>query len=127
MTVPVSSSQMLAAPVQPIGAYSLNGSKDFRAGNFVVNPPNIQKYSFYDEIYVDPNFYKQLLNPKSKAFYSKSIDSTIQNTTSKPNKFLGALKVAAFLAGGLLAFKYRNNIKTFIVNTFHKIKNLVKK
>lgn len=126
MSVPVSSPQIQTMPVQPIGAYSLNGSKDFRAGHFVVNPPPIARYSFYDEIYVDPNFYKQLLNPKSKAFYTKSTAAP-QNETTKKNKLLGALKAAVFLGGAFLAFKYRSNIKTFVINTFNKIKNLLKK
>ena len=33
---------------QQIGAYSVNGANDFKVGRFVVNPPEIIPYSFYD-------------------------------------------------------------------------------
>lgn len=123
MTSPVSS---IPVQSQPIGAYSLNGGNDFRAGHFVVNPPPIKKYSFYDEIYVDPNFYKQLINPRSKAFYSKNLLQQ-KETQPKKNKTNGMLKTAAFLAGIFLAYVYRANIKTFLGTVYSKIKNMIKK
>ncbi len=126
MTSPVSAIPVQNAAPQPIGAYSLNGSNDFRAGHFVVNPPPIQKYSFYDEIYVDPNFYKQLINPKSKAFYSKNLMKE-QDSQPKKSKISGVLKTAAFLAGVFLAYTYRAKIKTFLADAFAGIKNMVKK
>ncbi len=126
MTSPVSSTSIQNIPSQPIGAYSLNGGNDFRAGHFVVNPPPIKKYSFYDEIYVDPNFYKQLINPKSKAFYSKNLIKE-EDIKPKKNKINAALKTAAFLAGIFLAYVYRANIKTFLADAFTKLKKLVKK
>ena len=125
MTASVSSPQMQTVSVQPVGAYSLNGSNDFRAGHFVVNPPLIKPYSFHDEIYVDPNFYKQLINPKSKAFYSKKLLQESQPAPKK-SKVSGVLKTAVFLAGLFLAYVYRANIKTFLTGAFDKLKNLVK-
>ena len=115
MTTPVS-----AVPIQqPIGAYSLNGSKDLKAGHFVVNPPTIRPYSFYDKIKVDPQFYNELINPKSKAFYHKP--------TVRKSKLKGILQTTAFVGGIVLAFAYRKNIQKFVIESFNKIKNMVKR
>ena len=124
MTSPVSAIQAQVASPQPIGAYSLNGSNDFRAGHFVVNPPPIPRYSINKEIYVDQNFYKELTNPRSKAFYSSNLFQPQETKPQSRNKSF--LKGAAFAAGVFLAYVYRANIKTFLAGTFEKIKNMVK-
>ncbi len=121
MSTPVSSTTMQNIHTQPIGAYSINGGNDFRPGHFVLNPPAIPKYSIYDEIHIDPNFYYKMLNPK-KIFYE---EDSLQNTKNQPSKtkrsnFL--LKAAAFLAGVFLAYTYRSNIKNLFSALFNKIK-----
>lgn len=117
MSAPISQVQQPSA--QPIGAFGLGSGKELKAGYFVVNPPVIRPYTFYDKIKVDPDFYNELINPKSKAFYH-------QKTVQK-NRLKGILKAAAFTGGVVLAITFRKNILKFLSDTFTKIKNMIKK
>lgn len=125
MTAPVSSNYSYAPTMspamntQPIGAFGIGGNKELKAGSFVVNPPVIRPYTFYDKIKVDPDFYRELVDPKSKAFYHKK--------TVQKNRLKGILKAAALVGGVMLAVTYRKNIQRFLSETLGKIKNMIKK
>lgn len=95
-----------------------------QAGHIVVNPPPIRPYSFYDDIKVDRQFYRELTDPKSKAFYYKPM---AMKTQKPKNTLKKVLTWGVVIGGGILAYAKRNLIKTFFINTYDKIKNHIKR
>ena len=103
----------------PIGANKLYANKQVKAGHIVLNPPEIKPYTFYDKIKVDHKFYKELVDPHSKAFFDT------KNQTK--NKLKSAIKFSVILLGATLGFIYRKNIQKFLLDTTVQIKNILKK
>lgn len=112
-------------PQYNIGATGIGTQRrPITPGHIVVNPPHIKPYSFYDEIKVDKQFYKELINPKSKAFYYKPMAMK----TQKPKNTLKKLLIGGILIGcSALAFAKRNLIKTFLIDSYDKIKKYIKR
>ncbi len=108
MTVPVSSVQIQ----QPVGAYTIGESpyQSLRPGHFVVNPPVITPYSFYDELKKGDNYYKELL----KVYASK--ENHLGKTTNKTGVLKKVLGWGLLVISGLLAYKNRTAIANFFKN-----------
>lgn len=117
MSAPVS--QIQQTPAQPVGAFGLGGTKEFRAGHYVVNPPVIKPYSFYNEIKGNTDFYKELISAGNKTYSGAQ--------TAQPRTAKGILKAAALAGTAALAIVYRKNIYNFLSEAFTKIKNIIKK
>lgn len=98
-----------------IGAYSINSTNDFKVGRFVVNPPEIIPYSFYDDLKKGDGFFKDALKIVATNDYVNTT-STKKNKTSFIKKAIfGCLAIAT----GILIYK-----KWYIIVNF--IKNLKK-
>lgn len=102
---------------QPATTFGTN-NKEIKAGHFVVNPPTIRPYTFYDKIKVDREFYNELVNPKSKAF--------IQKETIKQERLKGVLKTIAILGSVFIVINCRKNIQKFLTETINSIKLCLK-
>lgn len=111
-------------PVSMQGQQNYSCYQPLKAGHFVVNPPVIRPHSFYDEIKVDKEFYNELINPKSKAFFHKPV---AMKTQKPKNRLKRLLTWTAIIAGAIVCYAKRNLIKTFITNTYDKIKNHIKR
>ena len=107
MTIPVSSVQMQ----QPIGAYTIGGSgQNLRPGHFVINPPVITPYSFYDDLKKGDNYYKEIL----KTFSSNEHHHA--ETVHKRNVFKKILGWGIVIGTGILAYKNRQVIENYFKN-----------
>lgn len=106
---------------QPIGAFGLGGSKknETKAGHFVVNPPVIKPYSFYDEIKIDDHFYNALLAqgaPARKSYKPHKRTST----------FKKLLTAAVLIGAGILCYVKRVPIKKFAIKYYNKMADWIK-
>jgi len=108
MSAPINSVQ----PQQPIGAYTLNGTNVYKVGQFVVNPPEIIPYSFYEDLKKGDGFFKDAL----KIVTSKDFENTKYTTKKKTSTIKKLLGIAATIATGILIYKKRNSIISFFKN-----------
>ncbi len=106
MTAPIT----MAQHQQPIGAYTLDNQSSFKAGNFIVNPPNIQPYSFYDDLKKGDGFFKDAL----KIVATDKFVDTKATPTKKSSKFKKILGAVTIIALGVLTYKKWNVIVDFL-------------
>lgn len=111
MTAPVSGIQ---TTYQPIAASNItNQGKPIKAGYFVVNPPSIRPYSFYDDLKKGDNYFDELV--ASTTHHKMHADKT----KTKKKGIAGKLMFwAVAITAGILAYKKRINIADF----FKKLK-----
>lgn len=108
MTIPVSSVQI---PQQPIGAYTIGGfGQNPRPGHFVVNPPVITPYSFYDDLKKGDNYYKELLNIRTSGTKQQA------KSSDKKSVFKKILGWGIVIGGAILAYKNRSVIENYFKN-----------
>lgn len=119
MSINIQPMQSSVSGQQSVGSFGQVNNKEIKAGHFVVNPPTIRPYSFYDKIKGDKDFYNELFNPKSKSFIHKK-------ATGK-ERLKGIIKMAAIVGGVFLAFSCRKNIQKYLSETMSSVKNLSKK
>ena len=109
MTIPVSSVQI---PQQPVGAYTIGGNfgQNLRPGHYVVNPPVITPYSFYDDLKKGDNYYNELL----QVFSSKEHHHA--EAAHKKSVFKKILGWGIVIGGAILAYKNRSVIENYFKN-----------
>ena len=97
---------------QQIGAYSVNGANDFKVGRFVVNPPEIIPYSFYDDLKKGDGFFKDAL----KIVATKDYVNTKTPQKSKSSFFKKALVTVLTVGAGVLIYKNWGVFVNFLKN-----------
>ena len=109
MTIPVSSVQI---PQQPVGAYTIGGNsgQNLKPGHFVVNPPVITPYSFYDDLKKGDNYYKELLNIRTSGTKQQA------KSSDKKSVFKKILGWGIVIGGAILAYKNRSVIENYFKN-----------
>lgn len=86
---------------------------------FVLEPPQIRPYSFYNE-----------LQPKMDMFMNYLSTTPVVSKELKQSKrkslLAKLLKLAAVAAAGFIAFKNRTFLKNVLVNGYNKVRILIK-
>ena len=106
MTNPITSVQ----PQQPVGAYSINDSDVFKVGRFVVNPPEIIPYSFYDDLKKGDGFFKDAI----KIVATNEYVNTKEPKKNKSSFFKKAMIGILTVASGVLIYKNWEKIINFL-------------
>ncbi len=100
---------------------SVNNPNMKAAGyKFVVQPPVIRPYSFYDELKLGEDRYLEYLST------TKTVSPELKSSKRR-SFFKGLLKTAAAVSAGILIYKNRSGLKNFFVNAYNRIKNMIKK
>lgn len=121
MTAPVSTNTTI--PQQPIGAYTLNGSNRFDAGNFVVNPPSqFYKYSVYDEIKLGEDKFKEILGN----LHTKTAQKNLKRDKRKA-LLSKIINWGIVIGGGILLYKFRKPVKNAFSAFWNKMSEILKK
>lgn len=110
MTTPVSGIQ---SSYQPIGAYPVYNAaaQQVKAGHFVVNPPSIRPYSFYEDLKKGDNYFNEVMT----VFASKKMPP--DKTKTKKKNIAGKLIFwTTALTACIIAYKKRDNIAALLKN-----------
>ena len=109
MTAPVSGIQNVQ---QPIAASNISPYQNIpvNAGYFVVNPPTIKPYSFYEEkLKKGDNYYDKAIITLA----SKKVPQNTLQKTKKKNLIKKIISLAVLVCAGIVAYKKRGAILEF--------------
>jgi len=92
-----------------ISASNIGQSKTLKAGHFVITPPEILPYSFYDDLKKSENYYKEALN----IIANKKTPNKSNTVKAKWKKIIS---IAVVITTSIFAYKNWASIVNFIKN-----------